>query len=182
MEFRFCPGCAAPLVPLPDGPDAGLPACPAGHYVHYANPAVTAFAFVEDAGRYLALRRAQAPALGDWDLPGGFIEAGEYPEDAVRREIVEETGLEVRDLAVFGAWTSRYGEGGKWTVDIAYHCRRAAGELVLSDEKSEARWLSLADFPLPAFDGERRALEALRTGRPAPQVLGLTPDGTAPAT
>jgi ADP-ribose pyrophosphatase YjhB (NUDIX family) len=130
--------------------------------VHYANPAVTAFAFIEDAGRYLALRRADEPALGEWDLPGGFIEAGEFPDDAIRREIAEETGLEVLDLEVFGAWTSRYGEGGKWTVDIAYRCRRGAGAFVLSQEKSQAAWLPLEDFPLPAFDGERHALQALR--------------------
>lgn len=164
MEFRFCPGCAVPLTPIPDGPDAGLPGCPDGHYVHYANPAVTAFAFVEDAGRYLALRRAQPPALGEWDLPGGFIEAGEDPDDAIRREIAEETGLEVVDLEVFGAWTSRYGEGGKWTVDIAYRCRRGGGAFALSDEKSEAAWLGLDDFPAPAFNGERQALAALRAG------------------
>jgi ADP-ribose pyrophosphatase YjhB (NUDIX family) len=135
MEFRFCPGCATPLTAIADGPDAGLPGCPDGHYVHYANPAVTAFA---------------------------FIEAGEFPDDAIRREIAEETGLEVLDLEVFGAWTSRYGEGGKWTVDIAYRCRRGAGAFVLSQEKSQAAWLPLEDFPLPAFDGERHALQALR--------------------
>lgn len=162
MEFRFCPACAAPLVPVPDGPDEGLPACPDGHYVHYANPAVTSFAFVEDDGRYLALRRAHAPALGEWDMPGGFIEAGEYPDDSIRREILEETGLEVTDLRVFGAWTGQYGEGGKWTVDIAYHCRRAGGEFTMSAEKSEAAWVTLDEFPRPAFNSERLALEVLR--------------------
>lgn len=162
MQFRYCPACAKPLITLADGPDAGLPACPDGDYVHYANPAVTTFAFIEDGGTYLALRRAHAPALGEWDMPGGFVEAGEYPDDSIRREIREETGLEVDDLRVFGAWTGQYGPGGKWTVDIAYHCRRSAGTFVMSDEKSEAAWVPLAEFPEPAFNSERLALEYLK--------------------
>ncbi|MCW3039777.1 MAG: putative ADP-ribose pyrophosphatase [Solirubrobacterales bacterium] len=162
MDFRFCPGCAVPLIRLPSGTDAGLLGCPHGHYIHYANPAVTAFAFIEDDGRYLALRRAHAPELGDWDLPGGFIEAGEYPDDAIRREILEETALTVSGLRVFGAWTGQYGEGGKWTVDIAYHCQREAGAVVISDEKSQAMWVTLEDFPAPAFNSERLALDVLR--------------------
>src|SRR5689334_9855545 len=95
VEFRFCPTCAQALEPLPPGHrDAGRPACPDGHYVHYDNPAVTTYAFVADAdGRFLALRRAHPPSTGEWDLPGGFVEAGEAPADAIVREIAEETGL-----------------------------------------------------------------------------------------
>lgn len=166
MTHRFCPLCGASLAPLPAGPDAGLPACSEGHYVAYDNPAVTAFAFVERDGAYLALRRAHAPEAGRWDLPGGFVEAGEYPVDAIRREIAEETGLEVTGLWVIGAWTGRYGAGGKWTVDIGYHARVAGGTFVLSAEKSDARWHTLADFPEPAFNSERIALAVLRDGGP----------------
>lgn len=143
--------------------DAGRPACPAGHFVHYDNPALTAFAFVERDGRFLVLRRAQEPERGEWDLPGGFIEAGESPADCVRREIAEETGLEVDRLAVFGAYTSRYGEDGKWTVDIAYRCRASGGHVRLSAEKSEFAWTGLGNLPRLAFDGERSALAAFRS-------------------
>ena len=47
-DFRFCPLCATALQPIADGPDTGRPACPAGHFVHYENPAVTVFGFVRD--------------------------------------------------------------------------------------------------------------------------------------
>jgi ADP-ribose pyrophosphatase YjhB (NUDIX family) len=98
---------------------------------------------------------------GHWDVPGGFVEAGELPEQAVLRETREETTLEVADLEVLGAWTSLYG-ASKWTVDIGYRGRLAGGELVLSGEKLEAAWLPLDDFPVPAFAGEREALDLLR--------------------
>lgn len=165
-EYRFCPFCAAELVPLPAAHrDAGRPACPRGHFVHYANPAVTTYAFVADSqDRLLALRRAHEPCLGEWDLPGGFIDAGEAPAAAILREIREETGLEAELTGVLGAYSSVYGETGRHTVDIGFRARVVGGTFVLSDEKSEAAWFSLEDFPEPAFAGERAGLRALRVG------------------
>ena len=162
MDFAFCPVCAAGMTVLSDGPDRGRPACPRGHFVHYDNPAVTAFAFVERAGRYLVLRRAEEPYLDLWDLPGGFVESGEAPAESVQREILEETGLRVESLRVLGAYTSRYGDDGKWTVDVAFHCRALPGDVRLSAEKSQAAWVTPADMPPLAFAGERDALEELR--------------------
>jgi ADP-ribose pyrophosphatase YjhB (NUDIX family) len=170
VEFRYCPACASPLEPLPpEHRDAGRPACPDGHYVHYDNPAVTTYAFVADQqGRLLALRRAHPPCTGEWDLPGGFVEAGEAPADAIVREIAEETGLAVELGGVIGAYTSVYGETGRHTVDIGY-LARVTGEtanIVLSDEKSEAAWFALDEFPEPAFAGERAGLADLKASRP----------------
>lgn len=170
-EFRFCPRCAAELRPLPAGHrDAGRPACPDGHFVHYANPAVTTFAFVADpTGRYLALRRAHPPCADEWDLPGGFVEAGEAPATAIVREIAEETGLPVELLGVLGAYASVYGETGRHTVDIGFHARvgpQHVTDMLLSDEKSEAAWFALDEFPDPAFAGERAGLADLKASRP----------------
>jgi ADP-ribose pyrophosphatase YjhB (NUDIX family) len=166
VEFHFCPLCATALEPLPAGHrDAGRPACPTGHFVHYDNPAVTTYALIADGeGRYLALRRAHPPCVGDWDLPGGFVDAGEAPAEAIRREIAEETGLDVELLGVIGAYASVYGETGRHTVDIGFHARVTGGDWRLSDEKSEAAWFALDAFPEPAFAGEREGLAALREG------------------
>ena len=164
--WRYCPLCAAELITLTDGNDAGRDACPTGHFVHYVNPATTTFAFIErDGGEWLALRRAHEPCAGEWDLPGGFIEAGERPDESLLREIAEETRLDVEIVGVIGAYSGQYGADGKHTVDIGYHCRVTGGELVISGEKSEAGWFSLEAFPEPAFEGERRALAVLRAGR-----------------
>jgi ADP-ribose pyrophosphatase YjhB (NUDIX family) len=60
-------------------------------------------AVVQDAaGRLLLIRRGHAPHAGLWSLPGGRVEAGETLEQAVRREMLEETGLLVRTGAVVG--------------------------------------------------------------------------------
>jgi ADP-ribose pyrophosphatase YjhB (NUDIX family) len=162
MKFRFCPLCGDELLPLADGPDRGRMGCPQEHFVHYNNPAVTAFAFVERDGDYLVLERGQEPYRGRWELPGGFVEAGESPAEAVRREVFEETGLGVETPIILGAYTSRYGDDGKWTVDVAFHCQAPSGELSLSAESSDAAWVSIEQMPTLAFAGERSAFEEFK--------------------
>lgn len=162
MSFRFCPICGDELIPLESGPDRGRMGCKRGHFVHYDNPAVIAFAFIERSGCYLMLERGQEPYQGRWELPGGFVEAGEGPAEAVRREVFEETGLRVEAPTIVGAYTSRYGDEGKWTVDVAFHCQAPTGDLSLSTESSNAAWVSIEQMPSLAFAGERSAFEEFR--------------------
>lgn len=59
-------------------------------------------AVVLHCGRVLLVRRGKAPALGKWSLPGGLVEVGETTEEAIRREILEECGCDVRLVGVAG--------------------------------------------------------------------------------
>jgi 8-oxo-dGTP diphosphatase len=157
-DYRFCPLCGERLEPTDP------PACPKGHFVHYDNPPTTVQAWIERDGAYLILRRNEEPFAGEWDLPGGFVEMGESPADAVVREVAEETGFRVAPTEVFGAFTSAYGDTGRYTVDIAYLCRIEGGDFELDRvEKSDAAWVGLDEMPALAFAGERQALEALRS-------------------
>lgn len=164
-DFRFCPLCGERLEPKASEPDAGLPACPTGHFIHFDNPAATVQAWIERDGEYLILKRNEEPFRGRWDLPGGFVEMGESPADATVREVAEETGLEVEPIEVIGAFTSEYGTSGQHTVDIAYRCRVKGGSFDLETaEKADSAWVALADMPELAFAGERQALNVLREG------------------
>ena len=162
-DFQFCPLCGSRLVPKPAAPDEGRPACPSGQFIHFNNPSPTVQGWIERDRAYLLLRRNEEPYLGEWDLPGGFVEMGESPRDAVRREVLEETGLTVTPTEVIGAFTSEYGDTGKHTIDIAYLCRLEGGAFELDrHEKTDAAWFRLDDMPALAFAGERQALEVLR--------------------
>ncbi|QXJ26343.1 NUDIX domain-containing protein [Actinomadura graeca] len=98
----------------------------------------------DDHGRILLLRHRLWPAYRAWGLPGGYIEAGERPEDAVIREIREETSLtaEVAGPPVHLAGGYRY------RVEVYYDARVAGGRLHLDTaEILEARWCPLDALP-----------------------------------
>ena len=165
MEFRFCPRCATELEMRESAPpDPPRPACPSCGFGHYENPAPTVQAWIDREGEFLALRRNQDPNRGEWNMPGGFVEPGESGPKAIIREVLEETGLDIEPGSVIGIFDSTYGDdaGARPIFDVAYRCRIIGGELDVSDESVEAGWFTLAEFPQPAFAGERRALEALR--------------------
>jgi ADP-ribose pyrophosphatase YjhB (NUDIX family) len=169
MQFRFCPRCATELADRPaEPPDPPRPACPACGWVHYVNPTPTVQAWIDRDGSFLALERNQEPEKGKWNMPGGFVEPDESGPDAIAREVREETGLVIEVDRVIGIFPSTYGSGddAKPILDIAYLCHETeGGEWSISDESGEARWFPLAEFPEPAFAGERQALAALRSER-----------------
>lgn len=97
----------------------------------------------DDDGRLLLVRRANEPARGRWSLPGGRVEAGEDDAAAVRREVLEETGLDV----VVGAWVGtvqRDAPDGR-VYDIRdYACALMGGRLRAGDDASSARFVDRA--------------------------------------
>lgn len=161
-KFVFCPECAEQLTQqkLPDG--TSRPACPKGHFTHYNNPIPATLGLIEHDGEYLLLKRANEPKAGSWDFPGGFIEAGETPEEAFRREVDEETGLRIDRLRMVGAYKSLYEAPDKWVVSFGFAARAAKREVKLSSESTDSRWEPLDKIPRPAFNDEQQMLEDIR--------------------
>jgi ADP-ribose pyrophosphatase YjhB (NUDIX family) len=141
--WKYCPSCAGPLEI--DGRSAECRAC--GRTV-YANPAATASALiVDDEGRVLLARRAGDPGEGMWDIPGGFIEEGEDPLETLRREIEEETSLEIQPIDFLGGLSDRYGKGGVHTLNLYWTARVVAGEPAPADDVADLRWFGLEELP-----------------------------------
>ena len=89
-------------------------------------------------GRLLLIRRGHAPHAGRWSLPGGRVEAGETPEQAVEREVREETGLEVRAGALVGRVRIQ-GAGVVYDVlDLACTLVRPGADPVAGDDADAA--------------------------------------------
>ena len=138
--WKLCPRCGHELVPQ-HGRHLGCPACGSSYW---ANSAPAVQGLLVRHGRVLIGRRKIEPRKGYWDLPGGFLEEGEDPLDGLRREFLEETGLEVEPVEWIGASVDAYGDayvlGLTWVVD-------AVGEPVAADDVEELAWFGPEELP-----------------------------------
>jgi 8-oxo-dGTP diphosphatase len=118
----------------------------------------------DQAGRCLALRREPQSHHfpGQWDLPGGKVDAGEGFDRALRREVKEETGLRVDLRSVIGAWQR------KWpkivSVLLVVTARKQAGRVQLSAEHTEYRWIAPAELAKVDWSDEIRPVVEVMTG------------------
>ena len=120
-------------------------------------------AVVVHAGRALLVRRGKEPLRGRWVVPGGTVELGETLEDAVAREVQEETGLVVRPLEVMEVFDAieRDGAGVRFHyVVVDYRCAFVSGDLQPGSDAEDAAWVAEAD--LPSYDLPPLALELVR--------------------
>ncbi|MCW5654326.1 NUDIX hydrolase [Hydrogenophaga sp.] len=136
-NYRFCPQCAHPLAMLGLEEDSGLVErlrCAACGFTHWNNPTPVLAGIVELDGRILLARNAAWTNPDMYALITGFMEAGETPEDGIRREIAEETSLVVDELSLVAVHDfQRMNQ-----VIITYHAR-AHGTVKLSPELVDYR-------------------------------------------
>jgi len=126
--FKYCPKCGAAAMQVV-GPK--LLRCEACGFELYLNPAAAvAGVIVDGQGRMVVLVRGNEPGKGRWDLPGGFVDPGDTAEEAIRREVREEIGLEVTAMRYLGSWPNVYEYGGVRyrTLDLGFVCEADAVE------------------------------------------------------
>lgn len=115
------------------------------------HPLLGVGALIFEGDRILMARRGQQPLMGLWSLPGGLVEAGESLENALRREIREETGLEIRPLGVLEIFERimRDADGAPeyHYVLLDYICRVTGGALCAGDDVSSVEWVRRGDLP-----------------------------------
>jgi 8-oxo-dGTP diphosphatase len=133
-------------------------------------------AIIIDAGRVLLCRRGKQPYLGYWSLPGGAVELGEPVAEALRREVREETGLEVaivRLAEIYERITPDVeGRTEYHYVLLDYLCRVESGTLVAGDDAAEVRWFARAELAslemtpdsLPVIERALKTHESLEPG------------------
>ena len=101
-------------------------------------------------GRVLIVRRARPPAHGLYTLPGGGVELGETLQQAVIREIAEETGLAIEPVVLAGYREAIVRDGAgrieRHFVILPFAARLIGGELALNEELAEARWLKPSEL------------------------------------
>jgi 8-oxo-dGTP diphosphatase len=120
--------------------------------------------------RVLLIRRGNEPFKGAYALPGGFVEMGETVEAACRREVEEETGLEVGALVLVGVYSDPSRDPRGHTVSVVYTTRlsHAAVPRAGSDAAC-AEWVAHWNEQKLAFDHAKILAEAMKIVRPPRQ-------------
>ena len=123
-------------------------------------------------GEVLLVRRAYPPRAGEWSLPGGRLELGESLVEGVRREVREETGIEVEVGAVVEVFDRVHrdadGRVRYHFVIVDFLCRPVGGVLVAGDDAADARWVTRAD--VAGLDVNPHAMAVIDRGFDAHQT------------
>ena len=146
-KFAYCPICCSKHFVINNFKSKHCEDC---GFTYYANPcAATAAFIVNNRNELLVVRRAKEPAKGTLDLPGGFVDMYETAEEGMRREIKEETGLEVDQIEYLFSSPNvyLYSGLGVHTIDMDYLVHvpddcpvRAA------DDAAECLWIPIEDI------------------------------------
>lgn len=159
-KFVYCPCCGAGGFA-----ESGLTSkrCSRCGFVYYSNPRAAVVAvLLDENNRLLVARRAKEPAKGTLDLPGGFTENGETAEEALSREVYEETGINVDEAKYLFSEPNLYPYSGIdiHTMDLFFEVRVNSSVCFKGqDDVSELMWLPLDELQISRF-----GLSSIRNG------------------
>ena len=179
-KFKFCPMCRGMMkFKMPNFDHIERNTCIACGYVDYDNSKPTSSALIlNDKNEILLVKRAWHPYKGLWDVPGGFIEGGEHPEDACRREVLEELGVEVELDGFFDMEIDVYTDGtdesarevsghGVHVLSIFYKAHIVSGDIKPTDEIGGYEWFSIEEvsgmIPQIAFKANQKVIKKFIT-------------------
>jgi ADP-ribose pyrophosphatase YjhB (NUDIX family) len=122
-SFRYCPKCGSARFEENNGKSKQCNDC---GFVYYFNSSAATAAFITtEEKKLLVVRRAKEPAKGTLDLPGGFVDRFETGEEAIIREVGEETGLIITNPRYLFSLPNIYAYSGfdVHTLDLFYECK-----------------------------------------------------------
>ena len=147
-HYQFCPNCGASTPDrssqLGSNQSTSITCSQCGFTV-YQNPAPAVGVIITNHNRLLLAKRNIEPFKHDWDLPGGFVDIGETPEQACVRELLEEANLEIKVIAYVSSYPDRYQQYP--TLVMGFTAEIAAGEPKPADDVAELKWFDLDQLP-----------------------------------
>ena len=155
----YCENCGNSLT-INQIDDISRPTCEDCGYIKYYDPKVVVVVVLERDKKILMVKRAIPPFIGLWSIPGGYVDRGEIVEDAGKREISEETTLDIDIARLIGVFS----ESSHPVIVIAYAGVIKSGYPLPGPEVSEVKFFSISDLPDLAFDRDRLILDVWRNG------------------
>jgi len=131
----------------------------------YRNPRLTVDGILINNDKILLIKRRNDPFKDMWALPGGFVDYGETTEDAIKREMQEETGLICDITDLFGVYSDPNRDPRGHTVSIIYDLIKKDGTLQSGDDASEVKFFKLSNLPSLAFDHDSIILDKMERNK-----------------
>ena len=103
--YAFCPFCGRKLASKVEE-DKPRRHCADCDWTYYPRVAVSVTAIISNTDSVLLVKRVREPFKGTWMFPSGFVDFGEHPEEALAREVLEETGLRIKRASLIGVYQS----------------------------------------------------------------------------
>lgn len=121
----------------------------------YLKPSLTVDGIIIQNKKLVLIKRANPPYKGKFALPGGFVEYNETVEDAVVREIKEETGLKTKIKSLSGVYSDPKRDPRGHTVSVVFELSVKGGKLKSGSDAKEAKFFPLNKIPKLAFDHDK---------------------------
>ncbi|MBN1578332.1 MAG: NUDIX domain-containing protein [Chitinispirillaceae bacterium] len=163
--FVHCPRCGRASIEVHQ---KNAMRCTVCGYVYFHNTCAATAGIIETGDGVLLTVRAHKPKAGTYDLPGGFVDYNESIEDALRREIREELGIDVAITAYLGSFPNRYvyRDVVYFTADSFFVCRPIDEVVPLTGSEELRRWEIFPVDKLPfdkiGFESNVKALGLYR--------------------
>ena len=158
--FTYCPRCGSSHFVENN---ASPKRCETCGFIYYSNPKTATVGLIFNSrGELLVCKRSHYPCSGMLDLPGGFTECGETAEEAIKREVLEETGLVISKLKYLFSRPNIYPYSGLaiHTMDLFFLCEVENDSVVIpQDDVSACYWANMNELDLNDF-----AFESIRSG------------------
>ena len=151
-KFVFCPICGSKEFNENNSVSKKCNSC---NFTYYFNPRAATVAFIINSkNELLVARRAKDPAKGTLDLPGGFVDCFETAEQAIAREVLEETGLLVTKTTYLFTLPNIYPYSGIdiHTLDLFFLCQVDNVDIIKPmDDVAELMWINIKNLDINEF-------------------------------
>ena len=159
-DTNYCQRCGHALEQR-DFEGKPRPTCPSCGLIVFLDPKVAVVVLVTGSDKLLFVQRGAEPQIGKWCFPGGYVDRGEEVRAAARREVREETGLEVEITGLIGV----YSLPSNPVIVIAYSGSVTSGALVAGTDAEDAGWFDVSELPELAFPHNVKIIEDWEASR-----------------
>lgn len=158
-NFKFCPLCSYELkVRMEESKPRKY--CEHCGWVYYPRVSMASAAIIRKDEKVLMVQRRKDPYEGTWMFPSGFVDFGEHPEDAVIREVKEETGLDVINMKLLEMMQTDDDPREPGGIVIFYEVYVKDGEVVNEPhENLSIGWFETSNLPVIGWKNHKKMAE-----------------------